>query len=94
MDVSPTALQTVPVATAIPTTSTTMAQVVATPASIPTIPSMGIIQEASQAAEGVANRVVEDRVIQQLRRIKKLVFVCFFLALYAIMKQRPMSACA
>lgn len=56
------------------------------PATIPAPASLGVIQEGPQAAPAVGNRVVEDRVMQQLRWLERLVFVCIFLALYAVMK--------
>ena len=62
-------------------------QAVAAPAPISTVAPLAIIQEESQPARVVGNAVVEDRVIQQLRWIEKLVFICIFLALYAIMKK-------
>jgi len=58
-------------------------QAVPAPAAIPTPTPMALIQEGGQAG-GV---VVQDRVMQQLRWIEKLVFVAIFLALYAIMKK-------
>jgi hypothetical protein len=49
---------------------------------------MGTIQQDLQASVAMqGNRVAEDGVIQQLRWIEKLVFVCIFLALYAIFKK-------
>jgi hypothetical protein len=52
------------------------------------IAPMGTIQQDLQASVAMQrNRVVEDGVIQQLRWIEKLVFVCIFLALYAIFKK-------
>jgi len=62
-------------------------QAVAAPAPISTVAPLAIVQENSQSARIVGNAVVEDRVLQQLRWIEKLVFVCIFLALYAIMKK-------
>ena len=62
-------------------------QAVAALAPISTTAPLAIIQEDSQSARTVGNAVVEDRVLQQLRWIEKLVFVCIFLALYAIMKK-------
>ena len=53
------------------------------PAAISTPTPMALIQECGQAG-GV---VVQDRVMQQLTWIEKLVFVAIFLALYAIMKK-------
>ena len=58
-------------------------QVVPAAAAIPTPTPMALIQECGQAG-GV---VVQDRVMQQLTWIEKLVFVAIFLALYAIMKK-------
>jgi len=55
-------------------------QAVAASAIVPT-PPLAIIQEAYQAVAGVENRV---EAIQHLRLIEKLVCVCIFLALYAI----------
>jgi hypothetical protein len=57
------------------------------PAPISTAAPLAIVQEDSQPARVVGNAVVEDRVLQQLRWIEKLVFMCIFLALYAIMKK-------
>jgi hypothetical protein len=62
-------------------------QAVPAPAPISTAAPLAIVQEDSQPARVVGNAVVEDRVLQQLRWIEKLVFVCIFLALYAIMKK-------
>nr|TKW01958.1 hypothetical protein SEVIR_8G213000v2 [Setaria viridis] len=53
------------------------------PAAIPTPTPMSPIQEGGQAGGGV----VQDRVMQRLRLIEKLVFVAIFLALYAIIKK-------
>ena len=53
------------------------------PAAIPTPTPMALIQEGGQTGGGV----VQDKVMQQLRWIEKLVFVAIFLALYAIMKK-------
>ena len=53
------------------------------PTAILTPTPMALIQEGGQAGGGV----VQDRVMQQLRWIDKLVFVAIFLALYAIMKK-------
>ena len=64
-------------------------QAVAPPDGFPTIAPLAIIQEGSQAA-GVAqveNRI-DTRGLQQLRWIKKIVYVCIFLALYAILKKQ------
>ena len=69
-------------------------QTVPAPAAIPTSTPLVAIQvfQASGAMEGnrvgESNRVVEDGVIQQLRWIDKLVFICIFLALYAIFKKQ------
>ena len=62
-------------------------QAVAAPAPISTVAPLAIIQEHSQPARVVGNAVVEDRVVQQLRWIEKLMFVCIFLTLYDIMKK-------
>ena len=62
-------------------------QAVAAPAPISTVAHLAIIQEDSQPARVVGNAVVEDRVVQQLRWIEKLMFVCIFLTLYDIMKK-------
>ena len=63
-------------------------QVVPAPATIPTSAPLAAIHEVSQASGAMqGNRVVEDGVIQQLRWIEKLVFVCIFLPLYAIFKK-------
>ena len=62
-------------------------QAVAAPAPISTVAPLAIIQEDSQPARVVGNAVVEDRVVQQLRWIEKLMFVCIFLTLYDIMKK-------
>ena len=43
---------------------------------------MALIQDGGQTGG-----VVQDSVMQQLRWIKKLVFVAIYLALYAIMKK-------
>ena len=74
-------------------------QTVPAPAAIPTSTPLVAIQEVSQASGamegnrvGESNRVVEDGVIQQLRWIEKLVFVCIFLALYAIFKKQGFAA--
>ena len=64
-------------------------QAVAPPSGFPTVAPLAIIQEGSQAA-GVAqveNRI-DNRVLQQLRWIEKMVYVCIFLALYAILKKQ------
>ena len=74
---APTPLQPVPL------------QAVAPPSGFPTVAPLAIIQEGSQAA-GVAqveNRI-DNRVLQQLRQIEKMVYVCIFLALYAILKKQ------
>ena len=76
---APTPLQPVPL------------QAVAPPSGFPTVAPLAIIHEGSQAA-GVAqveNRI-DNRVLQQLRWIEKMVYVCIFLALYAILKQVSM----
>ena len=72
------------------TLSPVLLQAVPAAAAIPTPTSIALIQEGDHAG-GV---VVQDRVMQQLRWIKKLVFVAIFLALYAIMKkQGPIYMC-
>ena len=74
--IAPTPLQAVPL------------QAVAPPGGFPTAAPLAIIQEGSQAA-GVAqveNRI-DNRVLQQLRWIEKMVYVCIFLALHAILKK-------
>ena len=52
---------------------------------------VAMYQEGSQAVGVVGNAVVENRgdnrVMQQLRWIEKLIYVCIFMALYAIMKK-------
>ena len=63
-------------------------QAVAPPSGFPTAAPLAIIQEGSQAT-GVAqveNRI-DNRILQQLRWIEKMVYVCIFLALYAILKK-------
>ena len=63
-------------------------QAVAPPGGFSTIAPLAIIQEGSQAT-GVAqveNRI-DNRILQQLRWIEKMVYVCIFLALYAILKK-------
>ena len=64
-------------------------QVVAPPGGFPTAAPLAIIQEGSQAARvaQVENRI-DNRVLQQLRWIEKMVYVCIFLALYAILKKQ------
>ena len=52
-------------------------------ATISTPAPMTVIQEGGQAG-GV---VVQDRVMQRLRWIEKLIFVAIFLAMYVIMKK-------
>ena len=64
-------------------------QAVPAAAAIPTPTPMALIQEGGQTGGGV----VQDKVMQQLRWIEKLVFVAIFLALYAILKQDPMYVC-
>ena len=64
-------------------------QAVAPPGGFPIVAPLAIIQEGSQTA-GVAqveNRI-DNRVLQQLRWIEKMVYVCIFLALYAILKKQ------
>lgn len=60
-------------------------QAVAPPAAISTAAHAEALiqQDAQPAIQGNG----ADRVLQQLRWIKKLVFVCIFLALFAIMKK-------
>jgi hypothetical protein len=60
-------------------------QAVPADGAIPSSTPLVAIQEGSRVGE--SNRVVDDGVIQQLRWIEKLVFVCIFLALYAIFKK-------
>ncbi|XP_066362373.1 uncharacterized protein [Miscanthus floridulus] len=72
------AVQTVPAPAA---SMAPVLQAVAASAIVPTTPPLAIIQEAYQAVAGVENRV---EAIQHLRLIEKLVCVCIFLALYAI----------
>ena len=64
-------------------------QAVAPPGGFPTAAPLAIIQEGSQAARvaQVENRI-DNRVLQQLRWIEKMVYVCIFLALYAILKKQ------
>ena len=64
-------------------------QVVAPPSGFLTAAPLAINQKDSQSA-GVAqveNRI-DNRVLQQLRWIEKMVYVCIFLALYAILKKQ------
>lgn len=70
------AVQTVPAPAA---SMAPVLQAVAASAIVPTTTPLAIIQEAYQA--GVENRV---EAIQHLRLIEKLVCICIFLALYAI----------
>ena len=74
---TPTPLQVVPL------------QAVAPPGGFPTAAPLAIIQEGSQAARvaQVENRI-DNRVLQQLRWIAKMVYVCIFFALYAILKKQ------
>ena len=64
-------------------------QAVAPPGGFPTAAPLAIIQEGSQAARvaQVENRI-DNRVLQQLRWIAKMVYVCIFFALYAILKKQ------
>ena len=64
-------------------------QAVAPPIGFPTAAPLAIIQEDSQATRvaQVENRI-DNRVLQQLRWIEKMVYVCIFLALYAILKKQ------
>ena len=64
-------------------------QAVAPPGGFPTTTPLAIIQEGSQAAGvvQVENRI-DNRLLQQLRWIEKMVYVCTFLALYAILKKQ------
>lgn len=52
---------------------------------------LSMYQHGSNGAGVVGNAVVENRgdnrVMQQLRWLEKMVYVCIFLALYAIMKK-------
>jgi hypothetical protein len=74
-------------------TQTTPAPLHAVPlqAVIPGADQVAMYQEGSQAVGVVGNAVVENRgdnrVMQQLRWIEKLIYVCIFMALYAIMKK-------
>ena len=67
-------------------------QAVAPPGGFPTTAPLAIIQEGSQAIGVVGNAQVENMidngVLQQLRWIEKMVYVCIFLALYAILKKQ------
>jgi hypothetical protein len=45
------------------------------------------LQEGSQAAVVEGHAPMDKRVQQELRRIKKLVYLCLVLALYAIFKK-------
>ena len=67
-------------------------QAVAQPGCFPTTAPLAIIQEGSQVVGVVGNAQVENRidngVLQQLRWIEKMVYVCIFLALYAILKKQ------
>ena len=66
-------------------------QAVAPPSGFPTAAPLDIIQEGSQAAGVVGNAQVKNRInnriLQQLRWIENIVYVCIFLALYAILKK-------
>jgi hypothetical protein len=62
-------------------------QAVAAPGGFPTAAPLAIIQEGSQATGVVGNAQVDNRVLQQLRWIEKMIYVCMFLALYAIFKK-------
>ena len=77
---TPTPLQVVPL------------QAVAPPGGFPTAAPLAIIQEGSHAAGVVGNAQVENRIdnriLQQLRWIEKMVYVYIFLALYAILKKQ------
>ena len=66
-------------------------QALAAPGAFPTASPLAIIQEGSQAAGVVGNAQVDNAhntVLQQLRWIEKMVYVCMFLALYAILKKQ------
>jgi hypothetical protein len=62
-------------------------QAVAPTAGFPTACPLVTIQEGSQTAGGVGNAQVDNKVLQQLRWIEKMVYVCMFLPLYAIFKK-------
>jgi hypothetical protein len=67
-------------------------QATAVGAAIP--PTPAIMQQGSRATQA-GGGLVQDRVEVQLKWIEKLLFVCIFLALYAIMKKnrRCLSMC-
>uniref|UniRef100_A0A0E0JJE0 Uncharacterized protein n=1 Tax=Oryza punctata TaxID=4537 RepID=A0A0E0JJE0_ORYPU len=62
-------------------------QAVAAPGGFPTAPPLAIMQEGSQAARVIGNAQVDNRVMQQLKWLEKMVYVCIFLAIYAIFKK-------
>uniref|UniRef100_A0A0E0JIQ3 Uncharacterized protein n=1 Tax=Oryza punctata TaxID=4537 RepID=A0A0E0JIQ3_ORYPU len=62
-------------------------QAVVAPGGFPTAPPLAIMQEGSQAARVIGNAQVDNRVMQQLKWHEKMVYVCIFLAMYAIFKK-------
>ncbi|XP_021307742.1 uncharacterized protein LOC8085670 [Sorghum bicolor] len=62
-------------------------QAVPPPAAISTAAPVALIQDGSQAAGHGGNAQDYSRVMQQLKWMEKMIFVCIFLALYAIFKK-------
>lgn len=65
-------------------------QAVPAPGGFSAAAPLAIIQEGAHPAGGVGNAAVDNgdnRVMQQLRWIEKMVYFCMFLALYAIFRK-------
>ena len=68
-------------------------QAVPPPAAISTAAPVALIQDGSQAAGHGGNAQDYSRVMQQLKWMEKMIFVCIFLALYAIFKKQFVYVC-